>query len=115
MKWPSYDANDTRKLWDGLVRSPPTQIGAGTLFYNARQIAPDWETKDAPGLERSCAISNVDMKKGKNGRIALAEIEAKLGQLPRTKTSVTPSGGGVHYYFKHVERVGSKNGQLGDG
>lgn len=33
----SYDAAETNARWDHYAASPPTQIGAGTLFYLARQ------------------------------------------------------------------------------
>lgn len=34
---PAYDAMETRGRWDHYSKSPPTQIGAGTLFHLARQ------------------------------------------------------------------------------
>jgi hypothetical protein len=37
-----YSAPETRARWDHYVSSPPTDIGAGTLFYYARQHRPDW-------------------------------------------------------------------------
>lgn len=37
---PSYDAAATNERWDHYRTSPPTQIGAGTLFYLAKQAAP---------------------------------------------------------------------------
>jgi hypothetical protein len=46
---PSYDAAITNERWDHYRDSPPTQIGAGTLFYLAKQHRqtndgpPDWE------------------------------------------------------------------------
>lgn len=42
---PSYDAVETNERWDHYASSPPTQIGAGTLFYLARQSRQ--ETDDA--------------------------------------------------------------------
>tara|TARA_R110002126_G_scaffold2345_12_gene13532 strand:+ start:1210 stop:3288 length:2079 start_codon:yes stop_codon:yes gene_type:complete len=41
----SYDAAETNARWDHYAASPPTQIGAGTLFYMARQSRQ--ETDDA--------------------------------------------------------------------
>src|SRR5262249_7235764 len=40
-----YDVRETDRRWGGLHRSPPQKIGAGTLFYLARDASPDWEAK----------------------------------------------------------------------
>jgi putative DNA primase/helicase len=37
------DPQRTRARWDHYASSPPTQIGAGTLFFLARQSAPGWQ------------------------------------------------------------------------
>jgi hypothetical protein len=44
-KWPDYNAANTRKLWESFEASPPTQIGAGTVFYLASEADPDWFEK----------------------------------------------------------------------
>lgn len=38
----SYDADVTRERWDHLRTSPPTTIGAGTIFHMAREACPGW-------------------------------------------------------------------------
>jgi hypothetical protein len=38
----TYDEDNTRKEWQGYCRSPPNQIGAGTIFYLANQASRDW-------------------------------------------------------------------------
>ena len=38
-----YDPVETRKRWDHYRNNPPTQIGAGTLFYEARKVRPLWQ------------------------------------------------------------------------
>lgn len=49
---PSYDAAATTDRWNHYATSPPTQIGAGTLFYLAKQHRvveddlPEWEPPD---------------------------------------------------------------------
>jgi putative DNA primase/helicase len=40
-----YDAETTRKTWQDIARSPPTRIGAGTIFYLADQADPDWRER----------------------------------------------------------------------
>src|SRR5262249_42271780 len=37
-----YDANTTRKRWEGFSRSPPDSIGAGTIIWLANEADPDW-------------------------------------------------------------------------
>jgi putative DNA primase/helicase len=38
-----YDADTTQQTWTDIARSPPTRIGAGTIFYYARQANPDFD------------------------------------------------------------------------
>lgn len=38
---PAYDAEATDERWDHYAVSPPTRIGAGTLFHLARQQGPE--------------------------------------------------------------------------
>jgi len=37
-----YESATTDERWDHFARSPPDQIGAATLFFEARQADPDW-------------------------------------------------------------------------
>jgi hypothetical protein len=37
-----HDARTTKDRWDHYETSPPDRIGAGTLFYLAKQARPDW-------------------------------------------------------------------------
>jgi hypothetical protein len=51
-----YDADTTRKRWDGFKTSPPTIIGAGTIFWLADRTAPGWrQKKGAVDLEHIAA------------------------------------------------------------
>jgi putative DNA primase/helicase len=43
-----YDANNTRREWDAITRSPPSRIGAGTIFYHANAADPTWTTVILP-------------------------------------------------------------------
>lgn len=38
----------TRKRWKHYFKSPPTKIGAGTIFYMAQQADPNWRNGHAP-------------------------------------------------------------------
>jgi putative DNA primase/helicase len=42
-----YDATLTKKAWDQITRSPPTRIGAGTIFHFANKADPSWGTRGA--------------------------------------------------------------------
>jgi hypothetical protein len=44
-KWPEYDAENTRKKRDQYETSPPTEIGAGTLFHLANEASPGWRLR----------------------------------------------------------------------
>jgi hypothetical protein len=38
-----YDSATTRDRWDHYPKSPPTDVGAGTLFHMANQATPGWD------------------------------------------------------------------------
>jgi hypothetical protein len=40
-----HDADTTDKRWKHFAESPPTKIGAGTLFYEATQADPGWRER----------------------------------------------------------------------
>ncbi len=46
-----YDPGTTKTRWDGYFRSPPTIIGAGTIFFHADQASPGWWKKPPPEPE----------------------------------------------------------------
>jgi hypothetical protein len=43
-KYPGYDPDDTDAKWRALENCPPTEIGAGTLFYLADQASTTWRS-----------------------------------------------------------------------
>jgi Bifunctional DNA primase/polymerase, N-terminal/Primase C terminal 2 (PriCT-2) len=42
-----YVETNTKKEWDQITRSPPTRIGAGTIFHHANKADPSWATDGA--------------------------------------------------------------------
>jgi hypothetical protein len=40
-----YDERNTKLRWNHFYQSPPSRIGAGTIFYLADQADPDWRRK----------------------------------------------------------------------
>ncbi len=39
---PSYDERHARERWNNYTKSPPSKIGAGTIFHLAQQAVPGW-------------------------------------------------------------------------
>lgn len=64
------------------------------------------------GKKSGIICVDVDVKK-QDGLKTLEELENKLGKLPGTVTSKTPSGG-LHYYFKYVEGIRNRK-KVGEG
>jgi putative DNA primase/helicase len=42
-----YEADVTRREWAAMTHSPPTRIGAGTIFYHASLADPNWRIASA--------------------------------------------------------------------
>lgn len=42
-KWGDYNPDRTRLEWERITRSPPKHKGAGSLFWMAKQIDPNWD------------------------------------------------------------------------
>lgn len=62
MEWPHYSEDDTRELWEGFSKSPPTRITAGTLFHKADQAVPGWrDGKKGNNKERKQADRLIDL------------------------------------------------------
>ena len=40
-----YDADNTKARWEHYASSPPSRIGAGSIFFLADQAAPNWRNK----------------------------------------------------------------------
>src|SRR5262249_4343173 len=51
---------NTKQAWDQITRSPPTRIGAGTIFHNANQADPGWATAGAPLLPVGAPLAAVE-------------------------------------------------------
>jgi hypothetical protein len=44
-----HDQRATRERWEHYFESPPSRIGAGTLFFMAQQNNPNWRPRDQKG------------------------------------------------------------------
>ena len=79
-----YDPIETRKRWDHYHRSPPTRIGAGTIFFLADKHQQEWEAKYfAPCLDpnnewlKSLGLATNDNAKGEASK---AKVKSKPPQ-----------------------------------
>jgi hypothetical protein len=43
-KYPGYSAEDTAAKWAALESCPPTEIGVGSVFYEADRVSPTWRS-----------------------------------------------------------------------
>jgi RecA-family ATPase len=66
-KSPKYNANNTAARWKHYSTSPPDRIGAGTIFYEAKQQAPGWRDQKTEEKEDTT----------NSGKEAAQEQEAK--------------------------------------
>jgi hypothetical protein len=52
-----YDETETRDRWDHYKDSPPTDLGAGTLFFLANLVEPNWRAdKDVAEVNETYAL-----------------------------------------------------------
>ncbi|RTE92812.1 DUF3987 domain-containing protein [Bradyrhizobium sp. LVM 105] len=93
----THDTDRVKKLWAGSYRVCNVGLRTGLPFLNGFLVVID-----------------VDVKDGKPGKQALAELEEQLGKLPSTMTFQTASGG-EHRYFVAPWQLGNSNSRLGPG
>lgn len=53
-----YNAQETLRRWNHYFISPPTQIGAGSIFYMANEASPGWRYDYDAKLETAMAGAN---------------------------------------------------------
>ena len=89
-----YDAATTRKEWDRLTRSPPTRVGAGTLFYHASVANPHWNGGKVARRLHSWETPDISLLDDRRG--ALPEFpEQELGAELREVVKRVAFGAGV--------------------
>jgi hypothetical protein len=54
----NYDADAVLERWDSYSRCPPTDLGVGTIIYEANGAWPPWRNKYDDDIEKSIAKSN---------------------------------------------------------
>jgi hypothetical protein len=74
-----YAADNTGERWQDYLKSPPTEIGAGTLFYLANEAAPGWSKAvdlagvHAPEFFRLAGLSPIEYERARQ------EVAKRLG------------------------------------
>jgi putative DNA primase/helicase len=76
-----YDPDETLYRWNHYPRSPPSEIGAGTLFYLASQFQPGWASpsRRLPGGDQGRSalhLPTIRLRGGNRPEAAAAGIEA---------------------------------------
>lgn len=78
-----YGARTTAYRWHHYSRSPPTQIGAGTLFYLANAASHGWRDEYDAKLEAE--IENTNRTSAKQQQTAEGSAEPSPGPAPEPK------------------------------
>ena len=82
---------------------PDTKNGCLDATQDEEQIRQWWRRRPLPNVgvatgHGGLVVLDVDHKDGRDGPASLKLLEQRLGELPLTRTVVTPSGG-THYYL----------------
>lgn len=72
----------TRERWKHYFKSPPTSIGAGTIFYLAQEADPNWRDNYMPG----------QIIKGAELAIQLLEPKPLIAEAPSSQPSLQVPG-----------------------
>lgn len=94
--------------------------GVHSASKDEKRVAAMW--RSAPGASIGVAAGrasgivalDVDIKSGEDGPASLEKLEREYGELPRTRTIRTPSGGG-RLEFAYSGELPSSKGRLGPG
>jgi hypothetical protein len=79
MAWSSksnkHNADTTGERWRHFASSPPTEVSAGTLFYEAKKADPDWR------MRAVAAIGFPDVTKNGHPRLSLPNTKVAFTKL----------------------------------
>lgn len=90
-QWQKRYSSETKQVRKWLNRFPGANLGLVT--------------------GKASGIYVLDVDPRNNGHLSFAELVRQYGQLPKTVTVITPSGG-EHYYFKHREGLRNRTAFL---
>ena len=109
------DADVTRERWDSYLRSPPTEIGFGTLDYLAREVDPNWRDEFDAKAEAELEAANREatfVNEPSTDDVSLAD--ASLEEAPQSETEkveAEPSTEDQSSHQSKGEQQGSGDGQ----
>jgi hypothetical protein len=70
-----HDDATTRERWRHFASSPPTDVGAGTLFYEAKKADPDWRLRATAAMGFPDVSDNGVLKRTlPNTKVALVKL-----------------------------------------
>jgi hypothetical protein len=72
-KWEGYDANETRRRWEAISKSPPNRIGAGTIYHMANKASPEWRWQ----YEAEQMAKSLNMRREKSRRTRRLHIQKR--------------------------------------
>jgi hypothetical protein len=98
---------------------PDTKNGCLDATQDEEQIRQWWRRRPLPNVgvatgHGGLVVLDVDHKDGRDGPASLKLLEQRLGELPLTRTVITPSGG-AHYYFLGGDGIRNSAGALAVG
>jgi hypothetical protein len=99
-----HDPQTTREKWDQYFKSPPTSIGAGTIFFMAAEAGDEataimLERQRADYLERH---AKVDAAEGEPSAAPPTNPEPRTNPPPRVDTPPSPSRPAVFWHGESV-------------
>lgn len=98
--------------WKEIATTDPTEIKK--MWAGGYRVCNVGVRTGLPFLGGYLVVIDVDVKDGKPGKQALAELEVQHGKLPRTLTIRTASGG-EHRYFIAPWPLGNSQSKIGPG
>jgi len=97
-KNPSDDPTQTRRAWDEVTASPPSRIGAGTLFHLAKEANPSWCSPSSAGKRYRDISGTPDIIYPYNFELT----ESGLYHYPKAKIDEEPDPIRIAPYFEIV-------------
>jgi hypothetical protein len=82
-----HEIDETYKKWRRLERSPPKNIGAGTIFWMANQAQPNWRSDHAAKL--ASMLSSVDANDFIDEMLGRSQSNAARQRVDRTEPALS--------------------------
>lgn len=111
-----YNEENTDKRWESFHSSPPTQLGAGTLFRLAREANPTWRDEFDRAIEARFSINPAPTTASDEPAAASPTKAAKKaeGKYPLIIELATKLWGPITYHGGDDYRFGDNNSKSVD-